>query len=523
MIINQHRNKIRIILTKIKFGSIFLLFAFTLAGASACRHNRLKLNENALKQAIINQEKGKNAQVTGKENKAETSSRLLKGFKFKENRSVDPSHQPYEIDIAGNLDNIKEVRLSDIVSDVKYIPLEQIPDPSIPDNQKYKFHLTDNYIVAANIYGIQLYSIDGRFLKSIVKNEWTGAIIEADRVAFYTDYTLKGGGTDMRSRGDILYYNYSNTMTGEDYIMRFNCNSMQLPEENRSDPEFPRRITGLGEILLDLNHGKSEPPEPKSHQGIFGGSPDWIFYKMGYFMLDDNTYALPPDNENILTIRNIYGDTVSSFSRFERLKNYTKSLMRMTDEGVEYENNERLFIRPEFNDTVFMVMPPDHLLPVYVLKLGEYKVTKQEGVDPDYDLTGKIIPEGWAETRNYIFLTFTKDNYDSPNNRKNKNVKIYHALYSKQDRNLTIIEGDPCDYSSEILENDIDGGVPVWPSTYMVSNKGEIMISLKGKELKDRVKSSNFKTSAAPENRKNELRRLAESVSEYQDILMLVK
>ena len=177
-------------------------------------------------------------------------------------------------------------------------------------------------------------------------------------------------------------------------------------------------------------------------------------------MLNDNLYALPSWEENILVIRNIHGDTLTSFTRFEKIVNYTKSLMRGTDDGVHYENLGSLYIRPEFNDTVFRVTPPDRLYPVYVLSLGEYKVTRQQGVDPDFDLTGKIIPEEWAETGNYIFMTFTKDDYDCPNTRKNKTVKIYHAIYSKQARQLTVIKGDPYDYSPEILRNDIDGGPP---------------------------------------------------------------
>jgi hypothetical protein len=197
--------------------------------------------------------------------------------------------------------------------------------------------------------------------------------------------------------------------------------------------------------------------------------------------------------------------------------------MRGTDDGVQYENLGLLHIRPEYNDTVFRVMPPDRLYPVYVLNLGGYKVAKQQGVDPDFDLTGKIIPEEWAETGSYIFMTFTKDNYDCPNNRKDKSVKIYHALYSKLNRQLTVIKGDPYEYSPEILRNDIDGGLPVWPSSYMIGNHGEIMISLKGKDLKDRIKSEHFKVSDAPAVKKCELEKLAGSVSDSGDILMIIK
>jgi hypothetical protein len=305
--------------------------------------------------------------------------------------------------------------------------------------------------------------------------------------------------------------------------MEFDCSSAGLATGYKFDPENPDQISGLGNVAIDLNHGKTEPPEPRKHQGMFGGPAESFFMDRSVFMLDNNSYALPAYGDNMMVVLTNNGDTLSTFTMLEKLKNYTKSLMRGTDNGVQYEYNANLFFRPQFNDTVFLVTPPNRLLPAYVLKLGDYKVDKQHGVDPDFNLTGKIIPEEWAETDNYLFLTFTKDDYDCPNTRKNKTVKIYHALYSKQNHQLSILKGDPFDYSPEILENNLDGGLPVWPLSYMTGNNREILISLKGRELKDRVKSEQFKFSGAPEAKKIELEKLAGLVTETEDILMIVK
>ena len=86
-----------------------------------------------------------------------------------------------------------------------------------------------------------------------------------------------------------------------------------------------------------------------------------------------------------------------------------------------------------------------------------------------------------------------------------------------------MIKGDPYDYSPEILINDLDGGVPVWPLSYMVGNNGEILIPLKGRDLKERIASPTFKNCAAPVTQKKQLEKLAGSVSETNDILMLIK
>jgi len=115
------------------------------------------------------------------------------------------------------------------------------------------------------------------------------------------------------------------------------------------------------------------------------------------------------------------------------------------------------------------------------------------------------------------------DDYDCQNTRKKKTVKIYHAIFSKLNHQLTVINGDPFDYSPEILKNNLDGGIPVWPSSYMICNNREMLISLKGSEFKDRVKSEQFKVSKAPGDKKKELEKLALVVSNNEDILMIVK
>ena len=507
-----------------KISSRFLIFLMLLIVIS-CNHNRLKTNEKKLAKEIITREK-----EIDSANKADIEKRLAdtvnrhKGvFRLRENRSVNPAYPPIEIDLAGSLINLKEINLSDVVSSITYVRMEPVPDSTLPRDLKFNYHLMDNNIVAVNLYGIHLYSKEGRYIHYIVKNRFTGVKVMSGSVAFWNDYTMKGGGVSVWSSSNDLYYNYSDNITGQKYIMKYDCSSALLTPDYKFDPEKPDRISGLGTIAVDLNHGKTEPPKPHKHQGMFGGPPEFLFKQRDVFMLDHNSYSLPSYGDNMMIILSNNGDTLSTFSMLEKLKNYTKELQRGTDEGTQYEHNGKQFFRPEFNDTVFQVIPPNRLLPVYVLKLGNYKVSKQLGVDPDFKLIGKIIPCEWAETNENIFMTYTKDSFDCPNTRKNKTVKIYHALYSKLSHKVSVIKGDPYDYSPKILENNIDGGLSVWPSSYMIGNNGEMLISLKGSELKDRVKSELFKMSKASEAKKKELEKLAQVVSNNEDILMIVK
>lgn len=502
-----------------------LLILFMLPLLLSCHHNRLKTNEKELAKEIIVQEKEKEDvdKAANEKKLADTLNRPSKGFRFKEDRSVDHVHPPLLIDIAGNLNNVKDISLSDVASGISYVRIEPVPDSAIPVDLKFNCYLMDNYIIARNLYGIHLYSKDGRYIRSVVKNQYTGVNVKAGSVMFFSDYTMKGGGMSVWAEGNNLFYNYRNNIIGQKYIMEYDCSSTQLIPDYKFDPEKPDQISGLGKIAVDLNHGKTEPPKPRSHNGMFGGPVEFLFSERSEYMLDQHSYAVPVYDNNMMVILNNNGDTLSTFSMLEKLKNYTKELQRGTDYGAQYEHNGKLYFRPEFNDTVFQVIPPNRLLPVYVLKLGNYKVSKQLGVDPDFNLTGKIIPGEWAETKDYIFMTYTKDDYDCQVTRKKKSVKIYHAIYSKLNHQLSVIKGDPYDYTPEILKNNFDGGMSVWPSSYMIGNNGEMLISLKGIELKNRVISEQFKVSTAPVAKKKELEKLAQVVLDNEDILMIVK
>ncbi len=495
----------------------------------SCHSNRLKTDEKALVKQIFTEEeqlaKDETNRVEREKQLADSIAKLPKGFRFKEVRSINPEQPPIVIDIAGSLDSIKDLKLSNVASDIKYIRMEPIPNCNLQPNLKYKYYLMDNHLIAANLYGIHQYTKDGKFVRTIVKNQLTGVDYDEKNncLSFWNDYTMIGGGTSVWGRGNSFFYTYSNFVSGERYIMEYDCSQDQTISSVGFNPENKNPITGLGKVQFDLNHGKTTPPPFRKHQGMWSISPEGIYERLGIFSPDRNTYMFLMGGKQMWGVFSNQGDTLATFAKLEQVKNYTKSLMRGTDYGFQYENRGNLYFRTDFNDTVFQVVPPNRIVPQYVFNLGQYKVSKQEGVDPGVKLDGKILPQDWAETKNYIFLTFAKDNYDCPNNRKNKSVKIFHALFSKTSHQLQVVKADPFDYEAPILVNNIDGGCPVWPLSYQVGSKGEIMLSLKGRDLKTQVKSTGFQNSTAPADKKEKLKQLANAVSDLDDILMIVQ
>ncbi|PKQ62590.1 hypothetical protein BZG02_12800 [Labilibaculum filiforme] len=506
-----------------------ILVILLLSALFACQNNKLKNNEKALAQKILSEEE----QIALKESirlekekiGADSIAKLPKGFQFKEIRSVDVNHPPKIIDIANSLDTSKEMKLSDVASDIEYIKMQAIPDSTVARDLKLKYHIMDKYIVASNLYGIHLYSKKGAYIRSVVKNKLTGVEIELDKNIvsyYYSDYTHVGGSINVWSRGNNLFYNYQNSITGQNMIMELDCSNQQMALNLAFDPENPNAITGLGKVCVDLNHGINKPEKFLYPNGAFGSYIDDLQRDFSVFNPDKNTYITNLTDDKMLGILNTKGDTLASFRKLEQVKNYTKRSMRGTDFGTKYEKAGHFFFRTDFNDTIFQVIPPNIIRPVYVLNLAQYKLNKQTGVDPDASLKGKIIPMDWADAKDHIFLTFSIDNYDSPKNRSTHSVKIYHAVFSKNNDHLNIIKANPTDYRPHLLENDIDGGLAVWPLCYMIGKKGEVLVSLKGKELKDHIKSALYKNSSASIEKKERLKLLTNSLFDQDDVLMIV-
>ncbi|MBN1200206.1 MAG: DUF4933 domain-containing protein [Bacteroidales bacterium] len=497
-----------------------------------CQHNPLKTNSKSLAAEILQDEASRlEADRAEKERRlADTLNKLPAGFRFAEDRSPDPQHQPVTINIAGNLNNIRNLRLSDVARSIRYIPLETPPDSSFSRVMKFRYVLTPDYIIAINPSGILLYSREGKYITTIVKNEFTGIRIEKEMMVTRSDHTFVGAGLFAKTNENTLFYSYRNTLTGQRYIMEYDCSRMPLGSDLGYDPENPTKIRALGEVVIDLNGRK--PPEPAAStnaRGMWSASPEYLYNQLGVFLLDRNTYlrqtATPytMGNAPVLAVFSVQGDTLATFRQQETIHSWSKPNMRGTDPGCRYERNGNLYFREAYSDTVFRIIPPNRMLPVWVLNLGSYKLSRHQGLDPDANLQGKIIPESWAETGKYLFLTFTKDSYDCPNTRKNRQLNLYYALYNKSTYELIIIRSDPKDYDSEILLNDLDGGTPVWPESYMIGNGGDILISLKGGELKERVLSEAFRLSSAPAEKKEKLAKLAESIDTDTDVLMIIE
>ena len=164
-------------------------------------------------------------------------------------------------------------------------------------------------------------------------------------------------------------------------------------------------------------------------------------------------------------------------------------------------------------------MPPNKLVPVFLLNLGEHKVNALEAIHPRYDLTNKFLLRDWLETEKNIFVIYT-ENRSTINSRRKKTVNYFYTVYDKGLEETFHLPVDTLNYIYEI-ENDIDGGLPIWPK--QANHKGKIYKSFEGWELKRHVNSEQFKNSEVSPGKKEQIFRMAESVGDAETIIMIIE
>ena len=142
----------------------------TLLLLSCCNRNPLRTNEKDLVKDLLSGEKQKMESERQALENSEKDSLVdfPAGFRFREDRSVDPANPPVIIDFSGDVPE-REVKLSDFGSRIRYIVL-QVPDDSSFFSWGSFVHFTEDNIIVNNNFGIQRFDGEGKFLETICKN-----------------------------------------------------------------------------------------------------------------------------------------------------------------------------------------------------------------------------------------------------------------------------------------------------------------------------------------------------------------
>jgi hypothetical protein len=302
-----------------------------------------------------------------------------------------------------------------------------------------------------------------------------------------------------------IFYTFTDGNTGTGQYMRYKPEST-IDISIQSQKEVP----GLGSARGDtLSISRMQPMD--RFDWIYGTSPDtWVGI--------NNKWNAGTTGALLITYNN-KGDTLCFFTDFNRIKNFNYSNGRRNAVQLSsYFYNNLLTIKQEYNDTVFRVIPPNRLLPIYIIDFGKYKFNYIDGFNPNFDLSEKLMLNSLVETNDFLFIRYTQ-NYDCPLTRKNRTVKFYNAIFFKKESRLYVVPDSS--YTPKGMVNDIDGGMPFWPD--YVTPQDEMMKLVSGKILKDYISSPSFKKSDISDEKRQKQISMVAGLRNTDMVIIIVK
>jgi hypothetical protein len=474
--------------------SVIILAAILVLGA--CQRNRLKTDEKALVKQILTEEEQlaqeSELRVEREKQLADSLAKLPKGFRFKEDRSVDPDFPPVVIDFTQEIP-VKKFNLSEIANEIKYIRLSVPGDslyfsPGIGGSVTY----TSKNIILNNNFGVHSFSPEGEYLETIAQSNVTNRVRDKQNLLGYFDMgSYKGVWEHQVSvAGNRIFYNVSDYPNEKVSLLHYEVKpekQLQLPEttENKNDGSFFKgEQSATGKVDFDRTPGLASTK-------ILGISSN--------FYAGVNSHLGASENGFMLATFNLKGDTLCKFSQFDKLEyQITSDLISRYNSIINWEYKGVFSFLSNFNDTIFRLVPPNRLIPVYVFKFGPYKITDEEWYQTNGNLKNKFRITNILENDKYLFLMFSYHNEIGK-------IERHKAIYIKVNQSLTqlpLAEIATTPYNSSTgfgpanytfkptidFLNDIDNGLPFCPD--FVTPQGEMGMLVFPERLKEYIEKN---------------------------------
>jgi len=490
--------------------SIISLLVFELLLSFSCHNNRLKANEKDLAKEILAREKelkkeNLKSSATGSGNYQSGSIRK------KEIRLVDIQRPPVSIYLPETKNNIRKFKLSDVASSVTYIKLQTpsdtllIYDPLFKRNDLMSTIRSDGeHIIFQGIFGLTRFNMKGEYQETIWKNE-TGISIRGGGVGYGSnDFFGVMPHNPVSVINGNIYYSFNDGPAGKGLFMKYKFeNNKPISIQSRSE------ISGPGTILGDTLISTNQDPFNRF---------DWIYGIGNDAWAGINQKWNSGKTGSLLVTFNDNGDTLCKFTDYDRIVNFTQPNYRHSVNLKSYTYNGLLTIKQEYNDTVFRLIPPDRLLPAYIISFGENNVKYMDGLNPEFDLSGKYLLNSLFETNGFLLIRYTQNN-DGPNNRRKGTVKFYNVLFDKKQGKIYQEPG--FSLLPEDIINDLDGGIPFWPD--FITPQGEMMKLVSGKMLKDYLSSEAFNKSKISSEQRKKMSSMISGLKPADMVIMIVK
>jgi hypothetical protein len=492
--------------------SSLLLLSLMFLPILSCHNNRLKTNEKELAKEILIREKGNvETERIAREKESDTKKSFQGSLRKKEIRSADPQSPPIRIDIPGTQNNIRKFKLSDIASSIRYVKLQTPPDTLLLyDHFFYRPDLESiirsdgEQIIFQGLFGLTRFNMQGEYQETIWKNETGIRLIGKGAMFGGQDFFGVLPHIPVSLLDGTLLYNFQDGPGKKGQIMKYKFNADKNVSV-RPQGEVPGSGLIQGDTVFNIKKHWTE-----GFTRIVGiGSDTWAGV--------NNEWNAGRSGTLLVTF-NDKGDTICQFSDYDRIVNFNAPQSRRAVELGSFSFNGLLTLKQEYNDTIFRLIDPDRLLPVYVIDFGEFTVNYMDGLNANFDLSDKYMLNSMFETNDFLLLRYTQ-NSDSPNNRKKNAVKFYNTFYNKKDGKLYHQPGFTL--LPKGLFNDLDGGIPFWPD--FITPQGEMMKLVSGRAIKDYVNSEEFRTAdISQENRRKQIS-MASNLSATDMVIVIVK
>ncbi len=433
---------------------INILAILIICTSISCHRNKLKTDEKKLTSQIKTEEEQRayeqQLRLEKEQQLADSLAKLPKAFRLEEDRSIDPTHPPVIIDIEASREMpIVPVKVSDLFKNVQFTRLQQDPD-SLLTKTSGRVVSSNNHLYLRTRWGsIIQYDKDGNFTQYICKSK-----LHYDPNKPFDRQIIRIEGASMPYLfNNKLYYKYENQINRKSYFLCFDENKgISIDLKNSIQEEKANPIRGKGDIILDFNTSSKKP-----------------HYSTNVFFINKNIIAYTSTRkvlsrqDNIVNLKNSKGDTICAFPDHDKITNYTGSTYRGVEDGTSYYFNGILHVRQAFNDTIYQVIPPNRLVPKYIINFGAKGLQSSlEAVNPHFDLSQKLIMQDILETNRYLFITYSQ-NYTCPNN--SDKVKFSRVIFDKKNKKLIPIYTDEKAYIS---------GKGAWPFAPQVNIKNDI-------------------------------------------------
>ena len=406
------------------------------------------------------------------------------------------------LDVIASRDNIREFKMSDVFSSVRYVRLEMPPDTNLLLGDLY-LYFTGNGIVTKGLLGLTHFSMDGKFIEVICSNRVDVKMYPSGLSYSSKSFVGNPPFSGISINNGKIFYRYDKIDDKESCVLSYQLSGEQNIQFDL--PENQEQMYGKGDVLTELQY------KDWSRVGDILAISDnqWIDFYPKWGSGATGTLMVNYSEK---------GDTLCVFSDNDRIVNFNSEMFRGAEEAIHYYYNGVLTFKAAYNDTLFRVVSSNRMLPVYVINFGSYKPSHMEGLNPKFDLTDKFLCRSINETEDWIFFAYTQ-NLASPANLKNNTVELYYTLFDK--KNSTLLH-HPVVISEDFgIENDLDGGNPFWPD--YVTPSGELVMLVTGKEFRDYINFGDFEQRNIPKDQRDRQVLMANSLKDNDQVLMFAK